>query len=287
MKRCTLQIMWIVLSLVLLTACGAEAQVQTHPKTATVGETPETTFFEETQPAIPTEESVAMTETVSISDAEPTEIEEVTAGTEISEASKFTDYYGIVLEQYLQAAAMDSEEFITLYWNSMDALYLEITGQPQNETLQTVESVFPYVNRLMLYYHHQYDSEWDFVFTLRDIDGNGIEELLVGRGGTECASIVGLYTLDGQVPVTLEKGTGERAHLNICTDGTICLDVSEGASYHRNEYYRMDESGSQMELIQEFYTDYHSPEVEKVLEAIKSFEEKLTIMDDWHWQPLI
>lgn len=109
----------------------------------------------------------------------------------------------------------------------------------------------------------------------------------MGQGSAEGATIIGLYALDAQVPVALEKMTGHRAYLNIYADGTIGLDVSEGASYHRNEYYRMDASGCALELLQEFYTNDNTADVEQVIAARRAYEEQLTLIEDWNWQPLI
>ena len=175
MKKVTIRIIGSLVLLLLLTGCGSDAKEAMPTEVEPVVMRTEQTLPAQTEPTLTEEETVPVTETTS-----PTveKTEKLAEATEAASSADHADCYGEVLEQYLQAGAMDPKEFVSLYWNSADYEYY-VNNDPENlkemEGRQTVEDFYPYINRVMLYYYHQYGGEWDFVYTYRDIDGNGVE----------------------------------------------------------------------------------------------------------------
>lgn len=82
------------------------------------------------------------------------------------------------------------------------------------------------------------DNLSDIGFNCVDIDGDGVEELLVGF--SPIGGIFDLYTVTNGHLVLLMQGT-ERSSMDICSDGTIATYASYGAAYHENGYFKLNE----------------------------------------------
>ena len=155
-----------------------------------------------------------------------------------SEDSEIYDYNGI--SEYLKQNSSDDTDNI---YHAVLNEYRAICSMTRDEyDSQYKESDYPYVNQLMMRYYHIYGG-MQIVYAFYDIDGNGVNELLVGNGNEDEASIIGLYAFDGEKAVTLNNTAGERQSLKIYTDGTIKIQNSESASNTSTKYYRLDEEG--------------------------------------------
>ena len=128
--------------------------------------------------------------------------------------------YDVVLNEYRDICSMTRDEYDSQY----------------------KENDYPYVNQLMMRYYHIYGG-MQIVYTFYDIDGNGVDELLIGNGNENKASIIGLYAFDGEKAVTLNNTAGERQSVKVHTDGTIKIQNSESASSTSTKHYRLDASG--------------------------------------------
>ena len=100
-------------------------------------------------------------------------------------------------------------------------------------------------------------------YTLLDLDGNGIEELIFGENGSGAWNgvIYDLYTIvDGEL-VHVFSG-GERNRYYLCEDGSIANEGSDGAADSVDIYYTYE--GTEMKLIEavHFYNGsiYYSTE---------------------------
>lgn len=99
-------------------------------------------------------------------------------------------------------------------------------------------------------------------YTYYDVDGNGIEELIIadtGEGGWNNRIIL-MYTLYDDKPVLLIDGwTRNRYYL--LNDGTIYNEGSSGAAYTDFGTYRIAEDGSSMKVIDYYYTGLYGDSV--------------------------
>ena len=97
-------------------------------------------------------------------------------------------------------------------------------------------------------------------YTFYDVDGNGIEELIIadagdGDGGTWDNRILLMYSLDGNKPVLLIDGWA-RSRYYLLNDGTIYYEGSGGAAYTTFATYRMAKDGTGLKVIDYYFTDY-------------------------------
>lgn len=161
--------------------------------------------------------------------------------TTLSDNSKIYNYNGIL--EYLR---QDSNDDMDNAYRAVLNEYRAICSMTRDEyDSQYKESDYPYVNQLMMRYYHIYGG-MQIVYVLYDIDGNGVNELLIGNGNVDKASIIGLYAFDGEKAVTLNNTAGERQSVKVHTDGTIKIQNSESASSTSTKYYRLDASGSKL-----------------------------------------
>ncbi|MFI3226018.1 MAG: zinc ribbon domain-containing protein [Clostridia bacterium] len=78
----------------------------------------------------------------------------------------------------------------------------------------------------LLFYH----DTWDLGYVFRDINGDGIYELLIGDdGGGVSGSLVSLYYLSDSGELKLAFNAGERDRYTLCNDGLIANMGSSGA----------------------------------------------------------
>ncbi|MBR5125714.1 MAG: sigma-70 family RNA polymerase sigma factor [Oscillospiraceae bacterium] len=110
-----------------------------------------------------------------------------------------------ILEQYRSVVTMDSQQF-----------------------LAAPENYFNGDHAAMRYYHM--DHAASFFFAYRDIDRNGMEELLIGVDQGYRKAIVDLYGTDGsQVFQLLDEPTlGDRSSVMLQEDGILAFTLSDG-----------------------------------------------------------
>lgn len=289
MKRILIAFLCIVL---FLTACGSTA----------------TGDLKESDNIVAMDTQTAATEQTASHDEAPTTVaaepSETQVQTEAAAAEAVypdvNEAYLVVLEQYWEAATMSQEDFSELYWNQADlesVLFMQERepGYISEEELQhyydvpRVETVFPYVNRYRLVWDCGYSPEETipYVYTCYDIDGNGVEELLIGQGDETDAAIMGVFSVKDNALVVWERDIVDRARMTVYLDGTVCIDGSSSASLHSYHFYRVAEDGSGLEQIREFYVDYDDPNVQSVLDAVMEFETQLTAIEGWNWKHIV
>lgn len=98
-------------------------------------------------------------------------------------------------------------------------------------------------------------------YTFYDVDGNGIEELIIADmlnddGGPWDNRILLMYTLHDDKPVLLIDGWARNAYY-LLNDNTIFNEGSGGAAYTIFATYRMAEDGISLEVIDYYYSGYY------------------------------
>lgn len=92
-----------------------------------------------------------------------------------------------------------------------------------------------------IYYYHMF-HEQTFYYAYRDLDADGVDELLIGggpRGNLEQISIIDLYGYNGSEAVQLleEATLGDRSQLHLLQDGTLRFSGATDASGSEEHYY--------------------------------------------------
>lgn len=125
-------------------------------------------------------------------------------------------------------------------YQGVTAEYWGVMGVDSAAYLATPENYFNGDHRSVRYYHVYHGD--NFYYAYLDIDGSGMEELLIGFGIAGNIKIVDLYGFDGERAVQLidEPTLGDRSSLSLLTDGTLFLRGSSGAEYTSYECYRVD-----------------------------------------------
>lgn len=106
-------------------------------------------------------------------------------------------------------------------------------------------------------YHHMYHGG-NFYYAYSDIDGNGMEEMLIGYGSDGYISIVDLYTFNAGHPVQLidEITLGDRSRLTLMEDGSLYLYGSGGAAAGSHTLWRINSRGSALDTVFAYYFDF-------------------------------
>ncbi|MCD7808039.1 MAG: hypothetical protein LUH02_01750 [Erysipelotrichaceae bacterium] len=85
------------------------------------------------------------------------------------------------------------------------------------------------------------DSTYNLGYLLKDIDNNGIDELILGEYPSDDDSswnevIYDIYTIDNNEIIHVAEG-GERNRYYLCDNGLIANECADSASYSTNAYY--------------------------------------------------
>ena len=90
-------------------------------------------------------------------------------------------------------------------------------------------------------YYHMYHGD-NFYYAYLDIDGNGMDELLIGFGPEDYIRFVDLYGFDGEGAVQLidEPTLGDRSMMALLADDTLYLALSSSAAETSHVYLRVD-----------------------------------------------
>ena len=113
-------------------------------------------------------------------------------------------------------------------------------------------------------------------YTLYDVDGNGVEELIIvdtGEDGSPWNNrILIMASLLNDKPVEVAGGWA-RNRFYLLNDNTIYYEGSGGAAYTTFATYRMAEDGVSLEVIDYYFSDYRDD----------SSEEYWLVEGNWGW----
>lgn len=100
-------------------------------------------------------------------------------------------------------------------------------------------------------------------YILYDVDGNGIEELIiVDTGEKEWNNrILLMYTLHNGKPILLADGWARNRYF-LLNDNIIYYEGSKGAAYTSFGTYRMGEDGAGLKVIDFYYSGYSGDSVQ-------------------------
>ena len=118
--------------------------------------------------------------------------------------------------------------------------YKEVMGVDSTAFLNAPESYFN-GDHVAIRYYHMYHGD-NFYYAYSDIDGNGMEELLIGFGNEGYIKIVDLYSFNGEQAVQLidDPTLGDRSTLSLLTDGTLYLFGGSSATEASHAYLKVD-----------------------------------------------
>lgn len=158
------------------------------------------------------------------------------------------NYLGLLQTEQPAALTYDT----SVYDNILGGYYIALADGYSASMLE--ENDF---NALCAYY-----DAFQVGYTIQDVDGNGVPELLIGEigeAGGGSGAFFDLYTLvDGQV--VLVAASSERDRYYICQDGSIANEGSFGADDSYNAYYTIDPTTGTRSILeaviyQGFYED--------------------------------
>lgn len=113
-------------------------------------------------------------------------------------------------------------------------------------------------------------------YTLYDVDGNGVEELIIVNTGEEGSPwnnrILIMASLLDDKPVEVVGGWA-RNRFYLLNDNTIYYEDSGGAAYITFAIYRMAENGVSLEVLDYYFSDYRED----------SSEEHWLAKGEWGW----
>ena len=133
-------------------------------------------------------------------------------------------------------AAVAAEEA----YQGITAEYQAVLGVDSATFLNAPENYFN-GDHMAIRYYHMYHGD-NFYYAYMDIDGNGMEELLIGFGPEDYIRFVDLYGFDGEKAVQLidEPTLGDRSMLALLADGTLYLAGSSSAEETSHTYLKVD-----------------------------------------------
>lgn len=133
-------------------------------------------------------------------------------------------------------AAVAAEEA----YRGITAEYQTVLGVDSATFLNAPDNYFN-GDHMAIRYYHMYHGD-NFYYAYMDIDGNGMEELLIGFGPEDYIRFVDLYGFDGERAVQLidEPTLGDRSMLALLADGTLYLAGSSSATETSHTYLKVD-----------------------------------------------
>lgn len=133
-------------------------------------------------------------------------------------------------------AAVAAEEA----YKGITAEYQAVLGVDSATFLNAPDNYFN-GDHMAIRYYHMYHGD-NFYYAYMDIDGNGMEELLIGFGPEDYIRFVDLYGFDGERAVQLidEPTLGDRSMLALLADGTLYLAGGSSATETSHTYLKVD-----------------------------------------------
>ncbi len=154
-------------------------------------------------------------------------------------AVSIDDAYEKVRARYLELADMGAEAFFDQYGNQ--SFYDENSEGIQYEVIAD-------------YFR---DDTGALAYALYDYNGDGVEEMAVGRRGDEWFSVNEIYTFDGKKAVQLFKNPsiGYRSSISVLPDGTFVFQGSNGAAAGSLTVCRIADDRSGLEILGKYEYD--------------------------------
>ena len=133
-------------------------------------------------------------------------------------------------------AAVAAEEA----YQGITAEYQAVLGVDSAAFLHAPENYFN-GDHMAIRYYHMYHCD-HFYYAYMDIDGNGMEDLLIGFGPEDYIWFVDLYGFDGEQAVQLidEPTLGDRSMLALLADDTLYLALGSSAEEVSHIYLKVD-----------------------------------------------
>ena len=177
-------------------------------------------------------------------------------------------------------------------YQAITAEYQAVLGVDSATFLNDPDNYFN-GDHMAIRYYHMYHGD-NFYYAYMDIDGNGMEELLIGFGPEDYIRFVDLYGFDGERAVQLidEPTLGDRSRLTLMEDGSLYLYGSGGAGSGVHILWRISDSGYGVNKIYEYSFDfleeydgiYHGADGSTITDAeFASLLETYTEITDFPW----
>ena len=159
----------------------------------------------------------------------------INAVDELGEGGDLYRYRGGILEYVTTLDAARSGAASTTGYAAYDALLAEIADLRRSGA-SDVQTDFSHD---LLFVNDYYQTPG---WLLRDLDGDGTSELLLGADwGDGCGVIFNIYRLDGAKAVRVVDGWS-RSQYFLCSDGTLAHEWSGGADHWGRTYLRYGET---------------------------------------------
>lgn len=125
-------------------------------------------------------------------------------------------------------------------YQNITSEYQAVLGVDSATFLNAPENYFNGDHAAIRYYHMYHGD--NFYYAYMDIDGNGMDELLIGFGPEDYIRFVDLYGFGGEKVVQLidEPTLGDRSMLALLADGTLYLAGSSSATETSHTYLKVD-----------------------------------------------
>lgn len=143
------------------------------------------------------------------------------------------------------------EEEITL--EEVEAAYQEIL----DDYIQACEEGFdnqeyPDVSQEAMQYFERYQAP--LLYNYKDIDNNGVYELIIGQGENEFIRLGAVYSYDGDEAIKIYDNFNERTTVQIMKDGSIYENGANSADSGVANLYKLNEDGYTLDTV--FSYDY-------------------------------
>ena len=154
-------------------------------------------------------------------------------------AVSIDDAYEKVRARYLELGDMEEDDFFDQYGSQ--SFYDENSEGIQ---YQVIADYFR-------------DDTGALAYALYDYNGDGVEEMAVGRRGDEWFIVNEIYTFDGYKAVQLFKNPsiGYRSSISVLPDGTFVFQGSNGAASGSLTIYRIADDRSGLEILGDYEYD--------------------------------